>query len=169
MTYIATSNTYKGFIHGNEYESLITHQLDTIVLENVHGERINFVEDLINLYFEIKDTCITSSEELEDIVLGMTENALTLEDWSKAGRNPSGANNSDNNTPYYYNKRCSCDRKIDPYMICDLYEGEGLGSSWHHAVKKLLRAGQGHKSLNQDVEEVISTLQRWQEDLPKGE
>lgn len=32
-----------------------------------------------------------------------------------------------------------------------------------HAVKKLLRAGEGHKSKRQDVEEVIAALRRWLE------
>lgn len=51
--------------------------------------------------------------------------------------------------------------KIDPYRICDLY---GITHpAQQHAIKKLLRAGRSIKSLEQDIDEVILCLQRWQE------
>lgn len=66
-------------------------------------------------------------------------------------------------TPKYYGAKCKCGRKLDPYTICDAI---GVKSSaWDHAVKKLIRAGDGHKSLEQDINEVIDTLSRWKEQL----
>lgn len=73
-----------------------------------------------------------------------------------------------NTTPDYYGAKCVCGRKLDPYTICDAYDTKHTGSAWHHAVKKLLRVGNGHKSLNQDIQEVINTLTRWQEQLNQG-
>lgn len=53
--------------------------------------------------------------------------------------------------------------KIDPYRILKIY---GITDPAHqHAIKKLLRAGQSVKSLEQDIEETIVTLQRWKEML----
>ena len=53
--------------------------------------------------------------------------------------------------------------KIDPYRILDVY---GITHPAHqHAIKKLLRAGKSVKDLDRDIEEVIMTLQRWQEML----
>ena len=73
---------------------------------------------------------------------------------------------SDALTPKYYGATCKCGAKIDPYIICDAYAtNPSKGSAWHHAVKKLLRAGDGHKPLNQDIQEVIDTLKRWQEQI----
>lgn len=69
-------------------------------------------------------------------------------------------------TPKYYGAKCKCGAKLDPYIICDAYASNPLkGSAWHHAVKKLLRAGDGHKPLDQDIQEVIDTLKRWQEQI----
>ena len=69
-------------------------------------------------------------------------------------------------TPKYYGAKCKCGAKLDPYIICDAYATNPLkGSAWHHAVKKLLRAGDGHKPLDQDIQEVINTLKRWQEQI----
>lgn len=67
-------------------------------------------------------------------------------------------------TPNYYGAKCKCGAKIDPYVVCDSYDGVQL-SAHHHAIKKLLRAGQGHKSFTQDISEVIDTLVRLQEQL----
>ena len=69
-----------------------------------------------------------------------------------------------NVTPKYYGAKCKCGGKMDPYVVCDAYENI-KASAHHHAVKKLLRAGEGHKALHQDVQEVIDTLTRWQEQL----
>ena len=69
-----------------------------------------------------------------------------------------------NATPEYYGAKCTCGRKIDWYVIGDAYR-KGKGEAWSHAGKKLLRAGEGHKSLEQDIQEVIDTLTRWQEQL----
>ena len=69
-------------------------------------------------------------------------------------------------TPKYYGAKCKCGAKLDPYIICDAYAtNPSKGSAWHHAVKKLLRAGDGHKPLDQDIQEVIDTLKRWQEQI----
>jgi hypothetical protein len=69
-------------------------------------------------------------------------------------------------TPSYYGAKCKCGAKLDPYIICDAYAtNTSKGSAWHHAVKKLLRAGDGHKPLKQDIQEVIDTLKRWQEQV----
>lgn len=53
--------------------------------------------------------------------------------------------------------------RIDPYRIGVIY-----GIQCHeqfHALKKLLRAGRSVKPLEQDIEEVILTLQCWQRRL----
>ena len=69
-----------------------------------------------------------------------------------------------NVTPDYYGAKCKCGSKLDPYVICDAYDNI-QASAHHHALKKLIRAGEGHKPLKQDVQEVISTLNRWLEQL----
>lgn len=49
--------------------------------------------------------------------------------------------------------------KLDPYRILDVY---GITSAPHqHAIKKLLRAGDSMKSKEEDIKEVIDTLNRW--------
>lgn len=51
--------------------------------------------------------------------------------------------------------------KIDPYRICAIY---GITHpAAQHAIKKCLRAGSGHKTLEQDIDEAIASLQRWKE------
>ena len=53
--------------------------------------------------------------------------------------------------------------KLDPYRIFDVYK---IGNpAQQHAIKKLLRAGQSLKSLKQDIEETVITLNRWLEML----
>lgn len=80
--------------------------------------------------------------------------------------NPFPKGKSDTLTPKYYGAKCKCGAKLDPYIICDAYAtNPNKGSAWHHAVKKLLRAGDGHKPLHQDIQEVIDTLKRWQEQI----
>ena len=69
-----------------------------------------------------------------------------------------------NPTPTHYGEKCRCGRKIDWYVIGDLYN-KGKGEAWSHAGKKLLRAGEGHKTLIQDINEVIDSLNRWKEQL----
>lgn len=69
-----------------------------------------------------------------------------------------------NPTPKYYDERCKCGRKIDWYVIGDLYR-KGKGEAWSHSCKKLLRAGEGHKELLRDINEVIDSLIRWKEQL----
>lgn len=61
-------------------------------------------------------------------------------------------------------------QKADFYRICLTY---GITDpALAHALKKLLRAGRSHKSLEQDVQDCIDTLRRWQdiqrEDAPQG-
>lgn len=51
--------------------------------------------------------------------------------------------------------------KLDPYRIFSVY---GVTDApIQHAIKKLLRAGRGDKSLDTDVQESIDSLLRWQE------
>lgn len=53
--------------------------------------------------------------------------------------------------------------KLDPYRIMAIY---GIEHPAHqHALKKLLRAGRSIKSLAQDIDEVILSLNRWKEML----
>lgn len=73
--------------------------------------------------------------------------------------------NTDTFTPSYYGAKCKCGEKLDAYAICDKYSNEHKTSAWHHAVKKLLRAGDGHKPLIKDIDEVIDSLKRWKEQL----
>lgn len=53
--------------------------------------------------------------------------------------------------------------KLDPYRILDVYQI--THPAQQHAIKKLLRAGKSIKNLEQDIDEVIMTLQRWKEML----
>ena len=53
--------------------------------------------------------------------------------------------------------------KLDPYRIMQVYKIEN--PAHQHAVKKLLRAGRSVKTLRQDIDETIMTLQRWLEML----
>jgi len=51
--------------------------------------------------------------------------------------------------------------RIDPYRILLQY---GITHPAHqHALKKLLRAGRSVKSQLQDIDEVISSLERWKQ------
>ena len=51
--------------------------------------------------------------------------------------------------------------KLDPYRIFLIY---GITNpAQQHAIKKLLRAGESIKPLNQDIKETIQTLKRWLE------
>ena len=64
-------------------------------------------------------------------------------------------------TPKRYNKRIN-GVKCDPYRILDIY---GITHPAHqHAVKKLLRAGHDpHQTIDEDIQEVIDALLRFQE------
>lgn len=57
--------------------------------------------------------------------------------------------------------------KIDPYRIFKIYKISDPAQQ--HAIKKLLRAGQSIKSLEQDIDEVILTLNRWKEMIKEDE
>lgn len=48
---------------------------------------------------------------------------------------------------------------FDPYRLLDLYKI--THPAQQHAIKKLLRAGQSHKDLREDVKEARDTLTRW--------
>ena len=51
--------------------------------------------------------------------------------------------------------------RMDPYRIFSVY---GIAHpAQQHAIKKLLRAGQSIKTLDQDIDEAIDTLNRWKE------
>lgn len=53
--------------------------------------------------------------------------------------------------------------KLDPYRIFKTY---GISDpAQQHIAKKALRAGQSGKSLEQDIEEIILSCQRWKEML----
>ncbi|APU89128.1 conserved hypothetical protein [Virus Rctr71] len=56
---------------------------------------------------------------------------------------------------YSYEYKGLC---IDPYRIFRIYKI--TDPCLQHAIKKLLRAGRGSKPLLQDINEVISTLER---------
>ena len=49
--------------------------------------------------------------------------------------------------------------KIDVYRILEIFQI--TNPAQQHAIKKLLRAGKSIKPLNQDIDEVILTLERW--------
>ncbi len=51
--------------------------------------------------------------------------------------------------------------KLDPYRVVELYRIESMPIA--QAIKKLLRCGAKHKSMEADVAEAISSLVRWQE------
>lgn len=51
--------------------------------------------------------------------------------------------------------------KIDPYRIFDIYKV--THPALQHAAKKILRAGRSIKSLDQDIDEAIASLQRFKE------
>ena len=53
--------------------------------------------------------------------------------------------------------------KLDPYRIFRVYQI--TSPEQQHAIKKLLRAGASVKPLEQDIKEVIMTLNRWLEIL----
>lgn len=50
---------------------------------------------------------------------------------------------------------------VDFYKICLLYEI--TDPCIQHALKKLLRAGRSHKPIQEDIQNAIDTLKRWQE------
>jgi len=50
---------------------------------------------------------------------------------------------------------------IDPYRV--ILEYKIAHPAQQHATKKLLRAGRSHKTLDEDIQEVIDTCVRWQE------
>jgi DNA-binding MarR family transcriptional regulator len=51
--------------------------------------------------------------------------------------------------------------KLDPYRIFDIYKV--THPALQHAAKKILRAGRSIKSLDQDIDEAIASLQRFKE------
>ncbi len=59
-----------------------------------------------------------------------------------------------------YNRRQFMGVKIDIYRV--LYIFGITHPAQQHAIKKLLRAGKGHKDLERDIAETIETLERWQ-------
>ena len=92
--------------------------------------------------------------------------AILNKTYSEAIKNDSLNNggSTKNPTPEYYGAKCKCGRKIDWYVIGDAYR-KNKGSAWDHAGKKLLRAGEGHKTLEQDIKEVMASLNRWLEQI----
>lgn len=60
-----------------------------------------------------------------------------------------------------YNRREFMGVKIDIYRLLDLFEVSH--PAHQHAVKKLIRAGQSVKSLEQDTREVVEAINRWAE------
>lgn len=59
---------------------------------------------------------------------------------------------------YSYYKYSYKGIKLDPYRILDIYKI--ACPAMQHAIKKLLRAGNSIKGLEQDIQEVIDTLKR---------
>lgn len=67
----------------------------------------------------------------------------------------------DNPTPPYYNFEYK-GIKLDPYRIAEVYEI--TSHPQFHALKKILRAHiPNHKTLEQNIDEAVSALQRWKE------
>jgi predicted transcriptional regulator len=57
--------------------------------------------------------------------------------------------------------------RLDPYRILKVY---GIvDPAQQHAIKKLLRCGNSIKGLEQDIDEVVETLQRWKQMLAEDE
>ena len=74
-------------------------------------------------------------------------------------------------TPSYYNAKCECGAKLDPYAIMRAYP-HIVDPAHQHAFKKLIRVGNGgHKTSIQDVQEVIDSLNEYKSYLKriKGE
>lgn len=63
--------------------------------------------------------------------------------------------------PDFYRRFMVGDTKIDYYFIADLYEVTDPCIS--HILKKALRAGRSHKTLRQDMEDIINTALRWKQ------
>lgn len=62
----------------------------------------------------------------------------------------------------HYHKDVSHLQRIDVYRIIDLYKV--TDPCFQHAIKKLLVTGErGHKSIEEDVQNIIDTLERWKE------
>lgn len=62
----------------------------------------------------------------------------------------------------HYKKDVSHLQMIDVYRVVELFKVPA--GPIDHAVKKLLCAGgRGHKDLDRDIQDVIDSLQRWQE------
>jgi hypothetical protein len=61
-----------------------------------------------------------------------------------------------------YHKDVTHLKKMDPYRLQELYQ---MHPCAEHVVKKMLVAGErsGGKSLDEDIQDCIDTLQRWQE------
>ena len=57
--------------------------------------------------------------------------------------------------------------RIDPYRLFRIYNI--YDPEQQHAIKKLLRAGKSVKTLEQDINETIVTLERWKEILKEDE
>lgn len=57
--------------------------------------------------------------------------------------------------------------RIDPYRI--FVEYEITHPAQQHSIKKLLRAGRSVKTLKEDIEESIKTLERWLEMIEENE
>jgi len=51
--------------------------------------------------------------------------------------------------------------RFDPYRVADVYDI--INGAQFQAMKKILRAGRGAKSLEQDIDEIIEACQRWKQ------
>lgn len=62
----------------------------------------------------------------------------------------------------YYDKKFN-GKRVDVYRVLKIF---GITEpAQQHAIKKLLRAGKSIKTLEQDIDEVIQSLNRWKEML----
>ena len=52
-------------------------------------------------------------------------------------------------------------QQLDIYDVCELFAIDDSSGALQHAIKKLLRAGKGHKPMHQDIKEAHWTLGRW--------
>jgi len=90
---------------------------------------------------------------------GLHRHAFLMYNWNTV---VAWAYSDENITHSHYKKDVSKLEMIDVYRVLDLWQvnDHAIG----HAIKKLLNAGQrGSKDMQQDIQEAIDSLTRWQE------
>jgi len=135
-------------------------------INNAFQNFINEVSDSIEDKKSIANEYYVANDSLNDLQ-HILQSDMKYGDKLRAIRN-TDIEVKEQITPHYYGETCLCGRKIDWYVIGDLYRKD-KGSAWDHAGKKLLRAGEGHKTLKEDIKEVINSLSRWLEQIEDKE